>query len=70
MLAIVLRVNRPHTEKSSPVAPQSVEHSLSLSTETLGAVRAANADDAQLQPLAYRRMIRCERRRPPLRTEP
>lgn len=52
MLAIVLRVNRPHTEKSSPVAPQSVEHSLSLSTETLGAVRAANADDAQLYALA------------------
>ena len=37
-----------------------------------GRKRAApsNADDAQLQPLAYIRMIRCERRRPPLRTEP
>jgi len=51
MLAIVLRVNRPHTEKSS-VPPKSVEQSLSLSNETLEAVRAANADDAQLYALA------------------
>ena len=51
MLAIVLRVNRPHTEKGS-VAPKSVEQSLSLSNETLEAVRAANADDAQLYALA------------------
>ena len=52
MLAIVLRVNRPAVDKSSPVPPQSVEHSVSLSTKTLDAVRAANADDAQLYALA------------------
>ena len=41
----------PHTEKGA-VAPKSVEQSLSLSNETLEAVRAANADDAQLYALA------------------
>ena len=34
------------------MAPKSVEQSLSLSNETLEAVRAANADDAQLYALA------------------
>ena len=50
MLAIVLRVSAPTPEDGA--TPPSVAQSVSLPAATLEAVRAANADDAELYELA------------------